>query len=106
MAHVGAEPVAQLRKQGVKSSAPPGFRVRICTSCECPILVYGRLKPCLHVFCQQCAASMSACLVCEAAIADIELVHHGKEPLFISGATLQSYRSTSPWGLQHYAPSV
>jgi hypothetical protein len=37
---------------------------------------------------------MATCLVCESAIADIEIIHHGKDPLFVSAATLQSFRST------------
>lgn len=42
---------------------PPGKRAHLCIACHHPITVYGRVTPCLHVFCMSCASSMGACLM-------------------------------------------
>ena len=41
----------------------PGQRAHCCSCCECPIVIYGRLTPCLHAFCLQCASGMEACFM-------------------------------------------
>lgn len=94
MAAAGAEPLVQLRKQGkLAGEAAPGRKLHFCVACECPIAVYGRLRPCLHAFCQQCAAGMASCFVCDGSIASIEVLRHGAQDVYISAATLQSYLS-------------
>lgn len=92
-AQAGTEPVVHLQKQGVLAKPKPGYQRKVCVSCECPIAVYGRILPCLHTFCQPCSASMAVCMICEGPIESIEFVRHGDQPLFISAATLQSFKS-------------
>ena len=99
MAAAGSEPLVQLRKQGkLAGEAPPGRRLHFCVACESPIAVYGRLQPCLHAFCQQCAAGMATCFVCESGIASIEILKHGAQDVYIAAGTLQSYLSAAPPG--------
>eukprot|EP00955_Chlamydomonas_euryale_P027434 289255-Chlamydomonas_euryale.AAC.10 len=41
----------------------PGDRSHFCVCCSLPILVYGRLYPCLHAFCLTCATDMTGCFM-------------------------------------------
>ena len=93
VAQAGTEPIVQLSKQGDVVKPAAGFRTHICISCESPILVYGRLIPCLHAFCQHCAAKMSVCHICGAPIDEIHLIRHGEQEIYVSAATLQSFDS-------------
>ncbi|KAG1668311.1 hypothetical protein FOA52_011208 [Chlamydomonas sp. UWO 241] len=69
-----------------------GDKSHFCICCSFPILVYGRLYPCLHAFCLACATDMSGCFMCHADINRIE--RWPKENgLFISPATLQSFKT-------------
>ena len=36
-------------------------KVHLCVQCNYPIAAYGRLEPCCHAFCLQCASSLSDC---------------------------------------------
>lgn len=40
-----------------------GGKTHICVGCEVPIAVYGRLSPCLHVYCLQCSSRMKTCVL-------------------------------------------
>ncbi|KAH9422449.1 nucleic acid binding [Dermatophagoides pteronyssinus] len=47
--------------------------IHMCDSCQSPILVYGRMIPCKHVFCFDCAdKSPEKCLRCSNNILKIE----------------------------------
>ncbi len=65
--------------------------MHFCISCEFPIAVYGRVWPCLHVFCLSCAADMAKCLVCRGIVGKIERIPC-EQGLFVSAATLQGFR--------------
>jgi hypothetical protein len=43
--------------------APPHSprRAHACVVCDFPIAAYGRLMPCLHAFCLQCASTLPVC---------------------------------------------
>jgi len=60
---------------------PPFFQVvnamiHCCDQCSCPILIYGRLIPCKHVFCLTCAHAQARergkCVRCQEAVARVE----------------------------------
>lgn len=47
--------------------------IHICEKCLLPILIYGRLSPCKHVFCLSCAEkSNGTCARCESIVERIE----------------------------------
>ncbi|XP_047122663.1 E3 ubiquitin-protein ligase Hakai isoform X1 [Hydra vulgaris] len=47
--------------------------IHVCESCTLPILIYGRLSPCKHVFCLSCAENSNGeCVRCEERIDRIE----------------------------------
>ncbi|XP_015792953.1 uncharacterized protein LOC107369503 [Tetranychus urticae] len=51
----------------------PSPRIHICEKCERPILLYGRLIPCKHVFCYDCAkANNPLCLRCNDKVIRVE----------------------------------
>eukprot|EP00877_Chromochloris_zofingiensis_P000131 jgi/Chrzof1/10118/Cz04g29120.t1 len=70
----------------------PGSKVHFCISCSMPIAIYGRFLPCLHAYCLTCATDMPRCYICQAHIYRVERVPQS-QGLFISAATLQSFRS-------------
>lgn len=61
--HQQQQPAAQVLE-------PPGFaaaaavpRTHTCISCQVPIAVQGRLVPCKHAFCLECATEMPKCVM-------------------------------------------
>ncbi|KAG4152530.1 hypothetical protein ERO13_D04G128100v2 [Gossypium hirsutum] len=50
---------------GRKSRRQLGERVHFCVRCDFPIAIYGRLSPCEHAFCLDCARSDSICYLCD-----------------------------------------
>lgn len=90
------EPAVLPQQQGRLVSAREGCKVHVCCKCELPIAVYGRIAPCLHAFCLACATSTSECFVCGAAVQQVEKIQQGACDMFISAATLQSFKSAIP----------
>jgi hypothetical protein len=108
-----------------------GSKVHMCIQCDFPVAVYGRIWPCLHAFCLCCASDMAKCSLCALAtggapgsvpssigldaslccpsrrcsnaVGRIERVSR-EQGLFISPATLQSYRS-APGPSPHQPPT-
>ncbi|XP_074330432.1 E3 ubiquitin-protein ligase HAKAI homolog isoform X1 [Apium graveolens] len=64
---------------GRKARPEMGERVHICLQCNFPIAIYGRLSPCDHAFCLDCARSGSTCYFCDERIQKIQTikVHEG-----------------------------
>ncbi|KAL8154457.1 hypothetical protein V2J09_012217 [Rumex salicifolius] len=52
---------ARVKTVGRRSRRQLGERVHFCVRCDFPIAIYGRLTPCEHVFCLDCARSDSIC---------------------------------------------
>ncbi|KAJ1295002.1 hypothetical protein BS78_01G189700 [Paspalum vaginatum] len=72
---------------GRRSRRPLGERVHICSRCEFPIAIYGRLIPCDHAFCLTCARSDSSCYLCDERIQKIQSVKM-MEGIFICAAPM------------------
>jgi len=83
---------APAEQQGRVLNRKEGEKVRFCVICGCPIVTFGRLSPCLHVFCLICATDMQSCAICRSPIYRIERVM-GDTRLFISPLTLQSFKN-------------
>eukprot|EP01114_Cavostelium_apophysatum_P006330 TRINITY_DN17591_c0_g1_i1.p1 TRINITY_DN17591_c0_g1~~TRINITY_DN17591_c0_g1_i1.p1 ORF type:complete len:497 (+),score=25.87 TRINITY_DN17591_c0_g1_i1:108-1598(+) len=49
-------------------------KVKFCLRCDFPVLIFGRLSPCQHAFCIECAQAATACSICNSAIEKIEEV--------------------------------
>ena len=49
-------------------------RVHFCSRCDFPIVIYGRLSPCEHAFCLDCAKSDSMCYLCDERIQKIQTI--------------------------------
>ncbi|WOG96129.1 hypothetical protein DCAR_0415460 [Daucus carota subsp. sativus] len=80
-----AAPVKKV-KATVRSGNKEGDKVHICFKCNIPIAIYGRLSPCEHAFCMDCALeSNSECYICEAPVNKIQKIHMGKGKMFICG---------------------
>lgn len=62
-----------------------GDRVHFCVRCDFPIAIYGRLSPCEHVFCLDCARSDSLCYLCDERIQKIQTIKL-MEGIFICAA--------------------
>ncbi|KAK1355521.1 hypothetical protein POM88_048777 [Heracleum sosnowskyi] len=63
-------------------------KVHFCVNCNCPIAIYGRLIPCGHAFCRDCALecrSNGECSICGAQIEKIQSINMGKGGIFICG---------------------
>lgn len=57
------QPIASLpqnQQQQQQASAP---RTHTCISCQVPIAVHGRLVPCKHAYCLECATEMPKCIM-------------------------------------------
>jgi hypothetical protein len=80
---------------GEVAAPPPGRQTHCCSQCEFPIAVYGRLAPCLHIFCLPCASAMPACPECGAAVTKLEPIAAGSGPVFISSVTRQAFRGAA-----------
>ncbi|CAD6213054.1 unnamed protein product [Miscanthus lutarioriparius] len=78
---------AATRAIGRRSRRPLGERVHICSRCEFPIAIYGRLIPCEHAFCLTCARSDSSCYLCDERIQKIQSVKM-MEGIFICAAPM------------------
>ncbi|XP_039166895.1 E3 ubiquitin-protein ligase HAKAI homolog [Eucalyptus grandis] len=70
---------------GRKSRRQLGERVHFCVRCDFPIAIYGRLSPCEHAFCLDCARSDSICYLCDERIQKIQTIKM-MEGLFICAA--------------------
>ncbi|KAL1827128.1 hypothetical protein ACET3Z_005540 [Daucus carota] len=73
---VTASPVVKI--VGRKSRRQLGERVHICVRCDFPIAIYGRLSPCDHAFCLDCARNDSVCFLCEERIQKIQTIKLGE----------------------------
>ncbi|KAG5009930.1 E3 ubiquitin-protein ligase Hakai [Glycine soja] len=72
---IGAATAASLVKTlGRRSRRQLGERVHFCVRCDFPIAVYGRLSPCEHAFCLDCARSDSMCYLCDDRIQKIQTI--------------------------------
>ncbi|XP_055812573.1 E3 ubiquitin-protein ligase HAKAI homolog isoform X1 [Solanum dulcamara] len=67
-------PASQLKTVGRRSRRQLGERVHFCVRCDFPIAVYGRLSPCEHIFCLDCARSDSLCYLCDERIQKIQTI--------------------------------
>lgn len=63
-----------VRNVGRRSRRQLGERVHFCVRCDYPIAIYGRLSPCEHAFCLDCARSDSLCYLCDERIQKIQTV--------------------------------
>ncbi|KAL2934873.1 E3 ubiquitin-protein ligase Hakai [Bienertia sinuspersici] len=70
---------------GRRSRRQLAERVHFCVRCDFPIAVYGRLIPCDHAFCLDCARSDSICYLCDERIHKIQTVKL-MEGIFICAA--------------------
>ncbi|KAK9057809.1 hypothetical protein SSX86_022647 [Deinandra increscens subsp. villosa] len=80
-----ASGVTLVKTVGRRSRRPLGERVHICVQCDFPIAIYGRLVPCEHAFCLDCARSDSICYLCDDRIHKIQTIKM-MEGLFICAA--------------------
>lgn len=72
---IGAATAASLVKTlGRRSRRQLGERVHFCVRCDFPIAIYGRLSPCEHAFCLDCARSDSMCYLCDERIQKIQTI--------------------------------
>ncbi|KAI4354633.1 hypothetical protein L6164_003481 [Bauhinia variegata] len=72
---IGAATAASLVKTlGRRSRRQLGERVHFCVRCDFPIAIYGRLSPCEHAFCLDCARSDSICYLCDERIQKIQTI--------------------------------
>ncbi|KAK9290680.1 hypothetical protein L1049_008854 [Liquidambar formosana] len=83
---LGAATAASLVKTlGRRSRRQLGERVHFCVRCDFPIAIYGRLSPCEHAFCLDCARSDSICYLCDERIQKIQTIKM-MEGIFICAA--------------------
>ncbi|KAM2566776.1 E3 ubiquitin-protein ligase HAKAI homolog [Malus sylvestris] len=83
---IGAATTTTLVKTvGRRSRRQLGERVHFCVSCDFPIAIYGRLSPCEHAFCLDCARSYSICYLCDERIQKIQTIKM-MEGIFICAA--------------------
>ncbi|XP_071689620.1 E3 ubiquitin-protein ligase HAKAI homolog [Rutidosis leptorrhynchoides] len=66
--------VTHVKTVGRRSRRQLGERVHFCVQCDFPIAIYGRLIPCGHVFCLDCARSDSICYMCDERIQKIQTI--------------------------------
>ncbi|KGN58802.1 E3 ubiquitin-protein ligase HAKAI homolog [Cucumis sativus] len=83
---IGAATAASIVKSvGRRSRRQLGERVHFCVRCDFPIAIYGRLSPCEHAFCLDCARSDSLCYLCDDRIQKIQTIKL-MEGIFICAA--------------------
>ncbi|XVF76760.1 hypothetical protein PTKIN_Ptkin13bG0292800 [Pterospermum kingtungense] len=83
---IGAATSSSLVKTvGRRSRRQLGERVHFCVRCDFPIAIYGRLSPCEHAFCLDCARSDSICYLCDERIQKIQTIKI-MEGIFICAA--------------------
>ncbi|KAI3811825.1 hypothetical protein L1987_21557 [Smallanthus sonchifolius] len=80
-----ANGVTLVKTVGRRSRRPLGERVHFCVRCDFPIAIYGRLIPCEHAFCLDCARSDSICYLCDDRIQKIQTIKM-MEGIFICAA--------------------
>ncbi|RWS10565.1 E3 ubiquitin-protein ligase Hakai-like protein, partial [Dinothrombium tinctorium] len=69
----GSEAISWKNKVTLIGEKCPNPRIHLCDKCKEPILLYGRMIPCKHVFCYTCASSNEgACFTCKDRVARIE----------------------------------
>lgn len=82
---LAANGVTLVKTVGRRSRRPLGERVHFCVQCDFPIAIYGRLIPCEHAFCLDCARSDSSCYLCDDRIQKIQTIKM-MEGIFICAA--------------------
>ncbi|KAJ9565415.1 hypothetical protein OSB04_001381 [Centaurea solstitialis] len=80
-----ASGVTLVKTIGRRSRRPLGERVHFCVQCDFPIAIYGRLIPCEHAFCLDCARSDSICYLCDDRIQKIQTIKM-MEGIFVCAA--------------------
>ncbi|KAJ7961305.1 E3 ubiquitin-protein ligase Hakai [Quillaja saponaria] len=70
----GATAASLVKTIGRRSRRQLGERVHFCVRCDFPISTYGRLSPCEHAFCLDCARSDSICYLCDERIQKIQTI--------------------------------
>ncbi|KNA11049.1 hypothetical protein SOVF_138780 isoform A [Spinacia oleracea] len=70
---------------GRRSRRQLAERVHFCVRCDFPIAVYGRLSPCEHAYCLDCARSDSICYLCDERIQKIQTIKM-MEGIFVCAA--------------------
>ncbi|KAG8376987.1 hypothetical protein BUALT_Bualt09G0121400 [Buddleja alternifolia] len=80
-----ASSTAVIKTVGRRSRRQLGERVHFCVRCDFPIAVYGRLIPCEHAFCLDCARSDSLCYLCDERVQKIQTIKM-MEGIFICAA--------------------
>ncbi|KAF8105116.1 hypothetical protein N665_0163s0086 [Sinapis alba] len=78
-------PTTVINPVGRRSRRQLGERVHFCVRCDFPIAIYGRLNPCDHAFCLECARSDSICYLCDERIQKIQTIKM-MEGIFICAA--------------------
>lgn len=94
---IGSATAATIAKTvGRRSRRQLGERVHFCVRCDFPIAIYGRLSPCEHAFCLDCARSDSICYLCDERIQKIQTIKM-MEGIFICAAPhcLKSFLKSS-----------
>ncbi|PIN24875.1 E3 ubiquitin ligase involved in ubiquitination of E-cadherin complex [Handroanthus impetiginosus] len=76
---------AAVKIVGRRSRRQLGERVHFCVRCDFPIAIYGRLSPCEHAFCLDCARSDSLCYLCYERVQKIQTIKM-MEGIFICAA--------------------
>ncbi|KAI3474708.1 hypothetical protein Pfo_029893 [Paulownia fortunei] len=91
---------AVIKTVGRRSRRQLGERVHFCVRCDFPIAIYGRLSPCEHAFCLDCARSDSLCYLCDERIQKIQTIKM-MEGIFICAAPhcLKSFLKKSEFEL-------
>ncbi|KAG6399840.1 hypothetical protein SASPL_141325 [Salvia splendens] len=80
-----ASATAVIKSVGRRSRRQLGERVHFCVRCDFPVAIYGRLSPCEHAFCLDCARSHSLCYLCDERIQKIQTIKL-MEGIFICAA--------------------
>ncbi|GAB4841736.1 hypothetical protein Ancab_022458 [Ancistrocladus abbreviatus] len=80
-----ATAASRVKIVGRRSRRQLGERVHFCVHCDFPIAIYGRLSPCEHAFCLDCARSDSICYLCNERIQKIQTIKV-MEGIFICAA--------------------
>lgn len=80
-----ASATAVVKIVGRRSRRQLGERVHFCVRCDFPIAIYGRLSPCEHAFCLDCARSDSLCYLCDVRIQKIQTIKM-MEGIFVCAA--------------------
>lgn len=101
---LGSASGVTVKTVGRRSRRPLGERVHFCVQCDFPIAIYGRLIPCEHAFCLDCARSDSICYLCDERIQKIQTIKM-MEGIFICAAPhcLKSFLKKTDFEAHIYA---